>query len=190
LEYLVISGCWVNLGVITFTQPLTKLVSDDVIYEHQGDFNYYAPDTAGIYDSAKIKTGDPVFTNLNCIVNTEFSYRFLSPRLSESEEKSLQGNYRVLAELSDIDGWTRTFLLVSKTSFSGSGFDDWTLLDVCNIQSLILDKEEKTGTVNPVYFLKINPDIYIEGLVTNKSLRDTYQPEIVFQIDSKIDAPA
>ena len=174
------------LAGIAYSRPLMKTIADDVSYKHIGEFDYFAPDTAGIYDSATIETGDPIYTKLNCIVDTELRYQLSSNRFDPARGDVLKGTYRVIIKLSDIDGWNRSFLLIPKTDFEGNTFEDRTLLDICYLQALITDKEEKTETLNPVYFLSVYPDIRIDGTIDGHIFSDIYQPEISFQIDSNM----
>jgi signal peptidase len=174
------------LGIVSFTRPLTKLISDDVIYQHQGVYSYSAPDYVGIYDSAIIETGDPVYLRLNCIVDMKFGYQFSAQRMTELEGKAIEGNYKIYARVSDADGWNRTFLLVPETDFSGTKVDTWMLLDICQIQHLIDEKEQKTETENRLYHLTIYPIISVSGIVNDIPIEDTYRPEIAFQIGSNM----
>jgi hypothetical protein len=106
--------------------------------------------------------------------------------MTESEEKNLAGSYQVYVVLKDIDGWNRSFTLIPVTKFTGPSFKTWALLDICHVQSLFLEKEEKTLIGNRKYNLSINPRVNISGLVQDIPLQDRYVPEISFQIDSEM----
>ena len=186
LLFAVTAAAALVLGGVSFTRPLTKMITEEVPYQHQGEFNYTAPDQVGIYDSRGIKTGDPIFTRLNCILDLEFSYHLSIPRMTESEEKNLEGSYQVYAVVQDIDGWNRSFSLIPETKFTGSSFETWTLLDICQVQSLFLDKEEQTAIGNRKYNLAIYPRVSISGLVQDIPIQDKYTPEISFQIDTEM----
>lgn len=173
-------------GVISFTRPLTKSIADNISYAHQGGFEYSAPDEGNIYDSDQIATGEPVYLLLTCDIEMNFSYQISAQRMTEIEETALSGTYQVDAVLSDVDGWKRSIPLVPVTEFSGSTFDSSTDLDVCQIQSLILEKEEKTEAKNRWYNLAILPEVKISGEIEGHPYQDSYQPVIAFQIDNNI----
>ena len=186
LLFAVIALAGLIFGGIAFTRPVTKMIQEEVLYQHQGGFEYAAPDHAGIYGSRGVKTGDPIFTRLNCILDLEFSYHLSLPRRTETEEKDLSGSYQVYAVLQDIDGWNRSFTLIPETKFTGSSFETWALLDICHVQSLFLEKELKTLISNRKYNLAIHPRVKISGLVQDIPLQNVYAPEISFQIDSEM----
>ena len=186
LLFAVIAVAGLIFGGIAFTRPLTKMIQEEVPYQHQGEFTYTAPDHVGIYDSRGIKTGDPIYTRLNCYLDVEFSYLLSIPRMTESEESELAGSYQIYAVLQDIDGWNRSFTLIPETKFKGSNFETWALLDICHVQSLFMEKELKTLIGNRKYNLAINPRVKISGLVQDIPIQDLYAPEISFQIDSEM----
>ena len=173
-------------GVISFTRPLTKTIADNITYKHVGKFEYSARDRDGIYDSNLIQTGDPVYLRLTCDVSLGFSYQFFSPRMTEKEARDLTGTYQVNAVLSDVDGWKRSFILVPETEFVGTAFDSTMELDLCQIQALILEKEEKTEAKNRWYSLAILPDVTLGGSLEGHPYQDNYQPMIDFQMDTNI----
>ena len=43
-----------------------------------------------------------------------------------------------------------------------------------------------TDSASPIYFFTIFPDIFIKGMVNGLEVKDHYQPEIAFQIDSNM----
>ncbi|RLD05092.1 MAG: signal peptidase I [Chloroflexota bacterium] len=173
-------------GVISFTRPLTKTIADNITYRHEGGFEYSALDRDDIYDSNLIQTGDPVYLRLTCDVSMVFSYQFFSPRMSDKEAGDITGTYQVNALLSDVDGWKRSFILVPETEFNGTSFESNMELDLCQIQTLILEKEDKTEAKNRWYRLAILPDVTLGGSLDGHPYQDIYQPEIEFQMDTNI----
>lgn len=173
-------------GIISFSRPLTKMIADDLVYTHAGEFNYTAKIRENIYDSTAIETGEPVYLRLTCDVDMTFLYQFSAPRMTGIEQKEFSGIYQVSAKISDIDGWNRSFELVPETEFAGSEFDAQMSLDICQAQALIAEKEEKTETKNRWYNLTIYPEITVAGSVEDTPFDDIYRPEIIFQIDSSI----
>ena len=144
-------------------------------YQHEGGFEYTAQDKDNIYDGDQIVTGEPVYLRLTCDVSMVYSYQFLSQRITDEEVANFSGSYRVDAILSDIDGWKRSFSLVPETEFDSTSFESSMEIDLCQIQSLILDKEEKTEAKNRWYSLTILPDITLEGSIEGHPYQENYQ---------------
>ena len=130
-------------GVISFTRPLTKTIADNIIFEHTGGFEYSAQDKDDIYDGDQIKTGEPVYLLLTCDLNMDFSYEFQAQRMTNTDAGDITGTFQIDALLSDADGWKRSFSLVPETDFDGTTFESNMDLDICQIQSLIIEKEDK-----------------------------------------------
>ncbi len=173
-------------GVISFTRPLTKTIADNLTFEHDGRFEYSARDRDNIYDSDQIKTGEPIYLLLTCDVNMDYDYQFQSQRMTSTEAESLTGTYRIDALLTDVDGWKRSFNLVPETVFEGTSFESTMDLDLCEVQSLIIDKEEKTEAKNRWYYLTILPDVNLHGTIEGHPFQDNFQTQIDFQIDTNI----
>jgi len=173
-------------GVIAFTKPLTKVISDDLIYTQQGGFDYSALDRQNIYDSDEITTGEPVYLRLTCDMQMDFSYRFLIPDNGTMVPEDFSGTYQVEAVLSDVDGWKRSFSLIPETGFEGRELEADMAFDICTAQALIVDKEEKTEAKNRWYDLTILPQVDITGKLNGLNVEEVYQPVIGFQMDTNM----
>jgi signal peptidase I len=174
------------LGGVAFTRPILKTVSDNYSFEHHGEFNYSAIDESDIYDTGEIQAGDPVYLKLTCVVDMEYDYQFSSPRMDDADQSGYQGYYQFTAQVSDPDGWNRSLPLVDRKAFSGTEFSTTMRLDICHVQQIIAEKEEKTGTKNRWYDLSILPEIELLGNLGDKPLADEFVPRIAFQIDSSM----
>ncbi len=173
-------------GVISFTKPLTRQISDDLVYYQQGVFSYSAQDKDNIYDSDQIQTGEPVYLQLTCEILMDFAYQFIPAGAGMISADDFSGTYQVDAVISDVDGWKRSFVLVPATDFKGRSFQTEMAFDICQAQALILDKEEKTETKNRWYDFKIYPRVLISGAIDGLPLEESYLPEISFQMDTNI----
>jgi len=174
------------LGGVAFTRPILKTVTDNYSFEHRGELNYSAIDASDIYDTGEIQAGDPVYLQLTCVVDMEYDYQFSSPRMVDADQAGYQGHYQITAQISDADGWNRSLSLVERKAFSGTGFSTNMELNICQIQQIIAEKEEKTGTKNRWYDLTILPTIELLGNLEDKPLADVFEPIIAFQIDSSM----
>ena len=189
-EILLICGILIILamvlGGIAYSRPQTREIKSNIIYSQQGELNYSSEEKALIYNSAKIQTGDPVYTNLICQVHFIFDYWFSSMDLTDEERNGLSGEYQIDVMLSDVDGWNRSYHMVPSTSFSGHHFKSELDIDICDMQTIFLDKELKTGVEIRSYDLAILPSVTIHGTIQGISFEDSFEPSIHFQIDRSL----
>ena len=188
VEILLILGTFLLvdllLGAFAFTKPVRLQVADDIQYQHTGNLSYTALDTKDVYDTEEIQAGEPVFLELACDVNIRYEYEFNIISTESISTEKFQGTVRVVAKVTDPNGWNRTLQLVPQTSFSGRILVIKTGLDLCEVRSLITHMEEATGVGNQWYSLTITPEVFIQGEVMEKKLHDTFAPAINFQLDS------
>ncbi len=167
------------LGITSFTRPVTRTVSDDVSYQHLGFFSYTAAAPAGVYDTATIQSGDPIFPKLTCSINISFNYTLVAAPL-----ENVGGSYQLTAVLKHPQsGWQRTFPLQAQTLFTGNAFDTQAELNLCEIVKLIDSVEEVTASRAGLYTLSINPQVQTTGLVADRPLDSTFEPNLTFQYD-------
>ena len=167
------------LGVIAFTRSATQLVSDDVSYQHLGFFSYSAAAPAGVYDTATIRSGEPIFPNLTCSINVAFNYTLAAAPL-----ENIGGIYQMTAILTHPQsGWQRTIPLQEQIPFSGNAFDTQAELNLCEVVRLIELVEELTSARPGSYILSINPRVSVTGLVAGRALDSTFEPKLAFQYD-------
>ncbi len=187
LLYLgIIATAALVLAVISFIKPKTILVADDIYYKHQGRLVYSASNVGGVYDLAGIKTGDPIYPELNCKMDLDFSYQFSSMSLEKDEKESLANTITVTAILSDDDGWNRSFLLIPEYAFTGTSIKGHSPLNICKILELIEHKELKTGAEIRFYTLSIHPEVYISGTIGGIPVQDTFAPNINFDLGQTV----
>ena len=173
-------------SVIAFAKPLTRVISDDLVYFHQGSFTYTAPDPENVYDSDQIETGEPIYLQLTCEMQMAFAYQLIPAGEQLTDISDLSAAYQVEAVISDVDGWKRTYNLIPETSLKGTAVESEMAFDICQAQALILDKEEKTAARNRWYDLTIYPRVVISGTIDDLRVEDVYQPAIAFQMDANI----
>jgi signal peptidase I len=167
------------LGIITFTRPVTQTVSDDISYQQLGFFSYSAAAPAGVYDTATIQSGEPIFPKLTCSINITFNYTLVA-----APSENIGGSYQLTAILKHPQsGWQRTFPLQEQTSFTGNAFDTQADLNLCEIVRLIDSVEEVTDSRAGLYALSINPQVQIAGSIADRPLEATFEPNLVFQYD-------
>jgi signal peptidase I len=166
-------------GLFSFTRPGTRVVPDDINFQHLGFFSYEAKAPAGIYDSDTVRSGEPIFPNLTCQVNMGFNYTLLAEQV-----ESVGGTYQLTALLSDpLSGWQRTLPLQEQTVFAGTTFNTQTGLDLCQITSLIERVEQETNFRPGYYMLSITPRVALTGTVAGSELQSAFEPNLTFKYD-------
>jgi signal peptidase I len=166
------------LGFFAFTRPIARTVSDDLAYQQTGAFSYTAAAPPGVYDAPAVSTGEPIFRRLATSVKISFAYHFLA-----EQPAAIHGTYRLVAVLSDADGWKRTFALQPRTAFSGGAFTAAGVLDLKQVQALLDRVEAATGIHPSQYMLAVGPDVDATGTVAGQELHDAFSPRLTFRLD-------
>ena len=168
------------LTIVSFTRPLERIVPDNYEFTHNGEFGYFAEVPQGVYEGDMLKSGDPVFRQLNNSMNLIFTYQFKTDQISQ-----VNGTYRLNAEISESSGWIRTLEIISPTNFSGKAFTSTGILDLSQIQALTDNLEQQTGVLNNRYTLTIRPEVAISGIVADRDLSDTFSPGLAFSFNEE-----
>jgi signal peptidase len=145
-------------------------------YIQTGDFSYTASAESGIYDSDAAKTGDPIFTQLTCILNVSYSYTITGEGL-----EGVIGTYQTYVKVYDKkSGWTKTIPVSAATGFSGNNLTTTSSIDLCQIRSMIDTTEEKTGLKLGSYSMDIVAAVEINGLLQGNRLHDYMVSKLEF----------
>lgn len=167
------------LGIISFSQPATRSVRDEIGYDQLGFFAYTASAPGSVYDANTLKSGDPVFTKLMCTVDMAFQYTLVA-----MQAENITGTYQLTAAITEpTSGWQRTLPLQEKASFSGNAFGASAHLDFCKIENLIQAMEQETDFHPGSFLLTISPNIQVSGEIAGRLLEDTFNPALVFRYD-------
>lgn len=166
------------LAAFAFTRPTSRAVSEDVTYQQSGEFSYSASAPSGVYDTGSAVTGEPVFRRLSSRVTTGFKYRFTSEHPGQ-----VSGTYRLVAELSEVNGWKRTLELQPSTPFRGDELTARGVLDLPRVQSLLDGIEKQTGFERDSYTLAVVPEVKVQGALAGQPLQDGFSPRLVFRLD-------
>ncbi|NMC55233.1 MAG: signal peptidase I [Chloroflexi bacterium] len=167
------------IGFFAFSHPRLRTTQDTILFQHAGIFSYTADAPTGVYDTASVKSGEPLFPRLSCQVNVQFNYHILS-----DQAQNLSGTHQLTAQIIDpASGWQRTIALEPPTPFSGNSYTSTANLDICQVVAMT-DSYETLTEVRPyTYLLKIVPLVDIHGNLAGASLSDQFQPQLVFQFD-------
>ena len=167
------------LAAFAFTRPTTRSVPDEVVYRQEGVFNYSAASSAeAVYDTGAVTTGDPIFRRLTDSVSFDFRYRLSSTALLQ-----VSGTRRLVAELSDTNGWRRTIELSPEAPFSGDSFSVSGTLLLADVQGLISTLERETGIPGMSYNLTVTPMVSVTGVLGGQPLKADFEPGLSFRVD-------
>ena len=166
------------LAFFAFTNPVKHDESSDIAYHHSADFSYVAAANSEVYDRSTVQTGEPIFPRLTCKVHFTIDYALASDRPVD-----LSGSYRVLAQVSERNGWKRTLELQPETPFSGSRFSAQGELDLCQAVAMIGRLEELTGLQRTDYMVSILLPIDLQGSLGGQPLQDSITPRLDLGLD-------
>jgi signal peptidase I len=167
------------LGIIAFSRPLSRIIQDDISYEHLGIFSYSASTPQGVYDANTIKSGDPIFTKLTCFVDVNFQYTLVA-----AQAQAIAGTYQLTATISEpLSGWQRIVPLQEPTPFTGTAFGTTAKLDLCKIESLTQSLEQETDVHPGSYTLTITPLVKFNGEISDRAFESTFNSALSFRYD-------
>lgn len=173
-----LSLCFLGLSIFAFTRPLTRSTGN-AQYQQEGFFYYSATGAPGLYDTDKVRPGEPVFPRLTCFLNLAYAYN-----LTGDQVQRISGSHQLYARVFDEgSGWQRTIPLQAETSFSSSTFFSVATLDICQVESMVSLLEQQTGLRASVFTLEIVSQMAFTGEVAGKAISDTFNPGLVFKFD-------
>ena len=169
---------FLGLTFFAFTRPLAHQ-AEDIHYQQDGYFTYSAAGTPGIYDTAIIQPGEPIFPKLTCFLNVGMVYNITGGGVQQ-----LAGSHQLYARvLDEKSGWQRTFPLQAETVFSGTSYTSRADLNLCQIESMVTSVEEQTGLHPNIYTMQVISQTTISGTLDTKPIVDTFNSSLIFKFD-------
>jgi signal peptidase I len=169
---------FVGICVYGFTRPLITPVGS-VSYQHEGNFYYSAAGAPGIYDTDKVRSGEPIFPKLTCYLNIGYSYN-----LSSAQVQEVSGSHQLIARVIDEkSGWQRTLPMTSENVFNGSTFLAMSTLDLCQVQALVDMVEQETGLHENTYTLEIVAHAAVAARIAGNTVNETFEPTLRLKFD-------
>lgn len=166
------------LAIAAFSKPITV---DDLVqleYEMQGHFEYEAPAPPGIYNSALVNTGDPIYFKLTDSLDVTFEFEFKADQLHD-----LEGDIRMDYELSDPGGWHRSFEISPMMSFGEESVAITGRIDFDEVHAVINDLEERTGFERPYYIFSISPIVVTKARINGDEALELFNPRLNFRLE-------
>jgi len=168
----------VLLGFFAFSNPLLDTVSIEIPYQHRGEFSYYADASPSVYDQGMIETGDAIFHSIVREFDVRFEYEFSAPTL-----KQITGDYQVILELSEPNGWRRRVELIPATTFTKNEFAISTTVNITRIQWLIGHLQNRTNFNLSAYDVRIIPLINLHADIAGQEVEDRFTPSLHFKLN-------
>ncbi len=176
--FLVILLCTIILSFVSFSKPIDHTISDDIVYTKKGNFEYFAITPDDIYKEGYLESGDTVFRLLTDSLNIVFQFQ-----LEANNPTQINGTFRLLAEISDANGWTYPIELNPAVNFTGIKYTATSILELHQIQEIIDNFEKQTGVHYSTYYLNIKPEIHLNGAIAQRVFEDDFSPTLTFTID-------
>ena len=168
------------LGLYAFVIPKVVTTHRDAIYDQEGSFSYrsVAKDGRAVYGTDVITTGDPVYLRLAHSVAIAFDYSFQSPSPVDAS-----GTARLVAQVSDVNGWSRTLRLSPTAPFTGQEVTIRGVLDLGALHDMTAYLEKATGVERTQYSVALMPEIEFDGTVAGQPVSETFAPRLDLLID-------
>jgi signal peptidase I len=166
------------LAIASFSRPIWHLTHDELPYRHEGYFDYTAAVPYGVYESDRVKTGEPIFRRLINTFEVQFRYRIAGDQLGETH-----GSYLMVAEISDGSGWKRRIEIRPRESFEGDSLSTSAVVNLDQVQALIDTLEKGTGIHRVFYTLAVIPVVEVEGRLAGLQFQEQFAPRLEFKLD-------
>ncbi|MGZ8566884.1 MAG: signal peptidase I [Actinomycetota bacterium] len=166
--------------VLLFVLSPTVVIKREAVYSQQGSFSYkaLAPKGDDVYGRPTARTGDPVYLRLADRMTITFNYTLDSPAAAEAV-----GTIRMMAEVSDINGWRRAIPLAPRSSFEGTTATVSGTLDLSLLSSMTTQLEQATGVQRGQYTVTVTPHVQLQGALAGQELATSFAPPLAFLLD-------
>jgi signal peptidase I len=166
------------VGIVAFTRPPTRVVTQTDLFVQHGTFGYSAHAPVGaVYDHSNLRPGDALFPNLVHTFDVGFKYAFQT-----FERSHVAGKAQLVAKLTDGRGWTRRFALAPPAKFSGARTAVHGTVDLDRLMSLVRGFEKETGESSAEYKLLVTPRVDTQGFVGDESINEHFMPTLTFDL--------
>ena len=160
--------------VFFFTKPSTEIIEKFSTLQHTGTFGYTAPAPTSVYDAGYAQTGEPIFRQVSNYLEVSFDYALVG-----NGRNDMDGEYRLMLEISDESGWRRIIELVPSAKFTGGEFSVKEKVWFYNVQGVIDDLKKATGVERSTYYLRIYPEVRVIASTVPLKV-STFMPSIGF----------
>jgi signal peptidase I len=167
------------LAAIAFSRPVTTEGEGPPRYAQKGSFAYEADVPKGaVYEDGRLRTGEPAYIQVVSSVRFTFDYA-----VESGEQHQLFGTTRLVAELANGSGWSRTIELAPRATFSGDRATVSGVLPLAALRAVADEVEKITGQVPDTYTVTVRPSVALAGQIAGAPVKDAFAPELQLALD-------
>ena len=177
-----VAAAAIGVGAILYALPPTVSAPRDVPYEHRGAFSYtgVVPDVGHpVYGGQAVETGDPVYLKLTNRIEVTFDYD-----LETDAALTSAGTVHMVASISDVNGWARTFEIAPPAAFEGGAVQLTGTVDLQRLAAITAQLERVTGVQRDHYTVAVLPVVAVSGTLAGWKLSETFAPQLRFFLDA------
>lgn len=169
-----------GIGAAAMAAPATTR-NASTEYHHQGTFTYTAQGPGSVYADGVAETGDAIFLNVSDRARVRFAYRFAS-----DADATIQGRIALRMQITDVAGWSRTFVLQKETPFAGRQAVATGTLHLAKLGDLLARLQEQTGVVRSVYRVNLQPAVELTGTIAGIEYQEAFTPSLTLEYDGLV----
>lgn len=166
------------VGLAGLVTAGTKTVTNKVGYTQSGTFGYSATaPKSSVYGAEGLSTGEPIMTEIVGPVKASFGYQLTSDAATQ-----VHGSAEMLAVVKTGNGFSRTFPIAAKKTFTG---DKVTMTGALPLDAIgsYLDSASSSLATSTGATIELMPAIEVSGSVGGHALKTTYDPTLPFTLD-------
>ena len=165
------------LALLAFTRPLMRPTARTTPFTQEVSFGYSARvRPSAVYPHGFINTGDPIFLSIVHRFDLHIDYQ-----LTSSASSTVAGAEDVVLKLLGPGGWSRDFVLVPATHFTGSHTSTDVTVNILQLQSRLAQVERLTGVPTNLS-ISVGPRVHIRGAVADRPVTTSFAPMLNFEL--------
>jgi hypothetical protein len=168
------------LGFYAGMRSPTVSVSEEVFFDHAGEFSYAAaaPESPA-YDGPEVTTGEPMFLRLVDEATFTFDYA-----LTSELPLDVVTTGHMTARLGAENGLRRTLHLAGDVAHGDEELTVSAVMPLQRLRSIVRGIERETGVEAGIYTVTFAPEIEVRGSVGAEDLETSFRPELEMEFDS------
>ncbi len=179
---IVVALAALTLAAFSYTRSTTTIASENLQYQQVGTWSYHAAARGDVYANGVATTGQPLYFSVTPVATVNFTYKFTS-----ALPTNLNGSADLTALVTGTDGWSHSFVLEPKKSFTGPTVQLSGTLNLPTIENYLSSVQSQTsqvaGTALSNYTLTLTPGIHVAGSIAGIALQpQVFSPPINFSL--------
>ena len=174
------------LGLAALVMPSATTETQKAGYTQSAEFSYSATAPASsVYGEAGLSSGEPILGKVVGKVTADFTYRLEAKRPTE-----VSGTARMNAVVELAQGFTRTFVVAPRTSFTGGEVSLFGELPVREITRYVDDANASLGSTLSSATITLRPQVKVAGTVDAHPFKASYAPRLPFTLEGSTLSPS